>query len=74
MYRDAHFRWDKHIVNGTEHKICKAKVVKSEALSEEILMMVGFALRAGLMNTSCWDTYYLVKKEIIALQSVEKLE
>lgn len=53
MYRDAHFRWDKHIVNGTEHKICKAKVVKSEALSEEILMMVGFALRAGLMNTSC---------------------
>lgn len=58
MYRDSHFRWDKHLVNNIEHKICKhqnakAGMMKSGDLSEEILMLIGSAHRAALMNTSC---------------------
>jgi hypothetical protein len=57
MYRD-HFRWDKHLVNGVEHKVCrhqnaKAAMVKIPSLSDEVVMLVGFALRTALLNTSC---------------------
>eukprot|EP00804_Cyclotella_cryptica_P020226 CCRYP_010919-RA/>CCRYP_010919-RA protein AED:0.03 eAED:0.03 QI:456/1/1/1/1/1/5/369/1533 len=58
MYRDAHFRWESHQVNGVNHKVCrhrnaKAGIIKSQNLSDEILNLVGFSLRAALLNTSC---------------------
>ena len=58
MYRDAHFRWESHQVNGVDHKVCrhrsaKAGIIKSQNLSDEILSLVGFALRTALLNTSC---------------------
>ena len=57
-YQDAHFRLDKHRVNGIEHKICrfqsaKAGMLKTQSLSDEIVMLVGFAMRTALLNTSC---------------------
>jgi len=58
MYQDEHFRWDTHQVKGVDHKICRhtnaaAGIIKPEALSNEIHMLVGFALRTSLLNTSC---------------------
>jgi hypothetical protein len=57
-YREAHFRFDTHVVNGVDHLVCrqqnsKASVQKIQGLSDEIIMLVGFALRAALLNTSC---------------------
>jgi hypothetical protein len=58
MYQDAHFRWETHYVKGIGHKVCRhshasAGIIKSEALSSEIHMLIGFALRSTLLNTSC---------------------
>lgn len=58
IYQDAHFRWESHQVNGIEHKVCRhsnsaAGIIKPESLSNEIHMLVGFSLRASLLNTSC---------------------
>lgn len=58
MYRDAHFRWEKHRVSGLDHLICrhqsaKAGIIKPQNLSDEILILIGFALRTALLNTSC---------------------
>lgn len=57
-YRESHFRWDVHQVNGIDHKYCrhqnaKAGVLKSQSLSDEVAMLIGFALRTSLLNTSC---------------------
>lgn len=58
MYQDAHFRWETHDVKGTSHKISRhsnasAGIIKSEALSNEIHMLIGYAFRSALLNTSC---------------------
>ena len=58
VYQDTHFRWDIHQVNGVEHKICRqatstAGIIKPEALSNEIHMLIEFSLRTSLLNTSC---------------------
>jgi len=58
MYQDAHFRWETHQVKGIDHKVCRhsnatAGIIKPEALSNEIHMLIGFALRTSLLNTSC---------------------
>ena len=57
-YQNTHFRWESHQVNGTVHKVCRhddsaAGIINAEALSNEIHFLVGFALRASLLNTSC---------------------
>jgi hypothetical protein len=57
-YQNTHFRWETHQVNGTVHKICRhddsaAGIINAEALANEIHFLVGFALRASLINTSC---------------------
>lgn len=57
-YQDTHFRWDSHEVKGVQHKICRhansaAGIIKSEALSNEIHMLIGFSFRTSLLNTSC---------------------
>ncbi|KAL7538375.1 hypothetical protein ACHAXR_010346 [Thalassiosira sp. AJA248-18] len=58
VYQDAHFRWETHQVKGVEHKVCRhsnaaSGIIKPEALSNEIHMLIGFALRTSLLNTSC---------------------
>jgi len=58
IYQDNHFRWDLHHVNDTPHKICRQNcaangILKSEALSNEISVLIGFAFRSSLLNTSC---------------------
>ena len=58
IYRDAHFRWETHEVNGVEHKICRhpnasAGIIESDTLSNEIHMLIGFAFRTSVLNTSC---------------------
>jgi len=58
IYRDSHFRWETHQVKGIDHKVCRhsnasAGIIKSEALSNEIHMLIGFAFRTSLQNTSC---------------------
>jgi len=58
VYRDSHFRWETHQVKGIDHKVCRhsnasAGIIKSEALSNEIHMLIGFAFRTSLQNTSC---------------------
>mmetsp|Transcript_32086 Transcript_32086/g.67460 ORF Transcript_32086/g.67460 Transcript_32086/m.67460 type:complete len:1702 (-) Transcript_32086:235-5340(-) len=58
VYRDSHFRWETHQVKGIEHKVCRhsnsaAGIIKPEALSNEIHMLIGFSLRNSLLNTSC---------------------
>ena len=57
-YQKAHFRWESHQVNGTVHKVCRhvnsiAGIINAEALSNELHMLIGFAMRASLLNTSC---------------------
>ena len=54
-YQDTHFRWDTHEVNGIEHKYSRhgAGIIKPDALSNEIHMLIGFSLRTSLLNTSC---------------------
>jgi len=57
-YQDTHFRWDNHEVKGVQHKICRhansaAGIIKPEALSNEIHMLIGFSFRTSLLNTSC---------------------
>lgn len=57
-YREVHFRFDTHVVNGVDHLVCrhsntKTSIQKIEGLSDEIVMLVGFALRTALLNTSC---------------------
>jgi hypothetical protein len=57
-YQNTHFRWETHQVKGTIHKVCRhddsaAGIVNAEALSNEIHFLIGFALRASLVNTSC---------------------
>jgi tetratricopeptide (TPR) repeat protein len=57
-YQNAHFRWESHQVKGTVHKVCrhsnsKVGIINAEALSNEIYMLIGFALRVSLANTSC---------------------
>lgn len=58
VYRDSHFKWETHQVKGVDHKVCRhtsaaAGIKKSDALSNEIHMLIGFALRTSLQNTSC---------------------
>merc|ERR1739845_328818 len=58
MYQDAHFRWETHYVKGVGHKVCRhcsasAGIIKSEALCDEVHMMIGYAFRSSLLNTSC---------------------
>ncbi len=58
VYRDSHFRWETHKIRGVEHRICRqtnasAGIIKPEALSNEIHMLIGFAFRTSLQNTSC---------------------
>ena len=58
IYRDSHFRWETHQVKGVNHRVCRhpdatAGIIKPEVLSNEIHMLIGFALRASLLNTSC---------------------
>ena len=57
-YQDAHFRWETHQVMGVEHKVCRhsnaaAGVIRPDALSNEIHMLIGLAFRTSLLNTSC---------------------
>ena len=57
-YQKAHFRWESHQVNGTVHKVCRhvnsiAGIINAEELSNELHMLIGFAMRASLLNTSC---------------------
>ncbi|KAL7549778.1 hypothetical protein ACHAWF_013042 [Thalassiosira exigua] len=58
MYQEGYFRWEINKVNGTEHKVFRYSnaatgILKPDALSNEIHMLIGFALRASLLNTSC---------------------
>lgn len=57
-YQDSHFRWDSHEVKGVQQKICRhansaAGIIKPEALSNEIHMLIGFSFRTSLLITSC---------------------
>jgi tetratricopeptide (TPR) repeat protein len=58
IYQDTYFRWETHSFDGVENKICRhtsaaTGMIKPEALSNEIHMLIGFALRTSLLNTSC---------------------
>ena len=57
-YRDAHFRWETHKINGICHKACRqtnatSGMMNLESLANEIQMLIGFTFRTSLLNTSC---------------------
>ena len=58
VYQDNHFKWELHHVNDVRHKICRQNcaangMLKCRALSNEISVLIGFALRSSLLKTSC---------------------
>ncbi len=58
QYREAHFKWETHLVNGTHHSVCRhncssSGMIKTDGLANEIHMLIGFTFRTALLNTSC---------------------